>query len=98
LLPLLAEVERAHDPCASAGLSGLPSALHIASDAAALAVDVTSGTISRAFSPEQQRIMVRTMIRILLAFIPPHLDEDNKEAQADQLLALFTVSGAGREC
>jgi hypothetical protein len=96
LLPLLAQVEKAHDPCVAAGLSGLPSALQIASDAAALAVGVTTGACSMVFSSEQQRIIVRTMLRILLAFIPPHLEEDKKETQADQLLALFIVSDRGR--
>jgi hypothetical protein len=91
----LSPVEKAHDPCVAAGISGLPAALQVALDAAALAADVTAGACSVVFSPEQQRIMVRMMLRILLAFIPPHLEEDKKETQADQLTALFIVSEGG---
>jgi hypothetical protein len=87
----LSEVEKAHDPVSAAGLSGLPEGLHTALDAASLAVEITTGPCSM-FSLEQEKIIVRTILRILLAFIPPHLEDSSKETQAEQLLALFFVS------
>jgi hypothetical protein len=91
----VAEIEQTSDPLAASGLQ-LSEALQLAAEADALtmqyleAADAAGWTIKE----EQDNFLARLALRILLLFVPPHLEDGNQQ-MAKLLLEFLFVSGRG---